>query len=31
MDFLYSPITQGALVVILIGLVVWWVKFRPQY
>lgn len=31
MDFLYNPITQGVLVVVLIGLIVWWFKFRPQY
>ena len=31
MDFLYSPATQIALVVILVGLGIWWFKFRPQY
>lgn len=31
MDFIYSPVTQIGLVVVLVGLIIWWVKFRPQY
>jgi hypothetical protein len=31
MDFLFQPWVQGVLVVILIGLGVWWFKFKPQY
>jgi len=31
MDFMYNTPVQIALVVILVGLLVWWFKFRPQY
>ena len=30
MDFLYNTWVQVALGVLLIGLIVWWIKFRPQ-
>lgn len=30
MDFLYQPWVTVVLVVILLALIVWWVKFRPQ-
>ena len=31
MDFLNNWVVQGLLIVILIALLVWWFKFRPQY
>jgi hypothetical protein len=30
MDFMGQPWVQGLLVVLLIGLGVWWFKFRPE-
>ena len=30
MDFLYNTWVQVALAIVLIGLIVWWMKFRPQ-
>lgn len=31
MDILSQPWVQILLVLILVGLLVWWFKFRPQY
>lgn len=31
MNFLSNPFVQIVLVLVLVGLLVWWFKFRPQY